>query len=145
MAKTEHLPVMRNIKGMDLIFRASKGRKIESIRLEFHHLDSLSINWFTVEFSDSTETGDSTRPELLPRIQASWKIFMLDPSPILQRAPIFIYFRAWRILFQAYEPDFVLASKIEPIGKYLALKPVKQKLTSTLVLLTLFHWTFPIL
>ena len=64
--------------------------------------------------SDNTKIGDRTLPELLPGSQKSLKIFTEVPLPILQRAPN-------KITFQAYDPDLALASKMDPMGKYLSL------------------------
>jgi len=54
--------------------------------------------------------------------QASSKIRIVFPSPILHLEPQAIKFLDFRILFQANDPDKEFASKMEQFGKYFSLK-----------------------
>ena len=54
--------------------------------------------------------------------QASSKMQIVFPFPILHLEPRAIKFLDFRILFQANDPDEELALKMEQFGKYFSLK-----------------------
>ena len=103
------------------MFWASNGRNFLSIISKFHLCASRSINIETKASLGREDKGDITWPYESPGSQFESLIWDWEPSAILHFAPKEITFLAWRILFQAKDPDDTFASKIEHLWKYLAL------------------------
>ena len=81
---------LEGCNGIDLIYSASKGRKIESIRDDFHSLESSSMRSHTLAFSGRNWRGEMIFKGEVELIQISFHILTYDPLPILHFVPSLI-------------------------------------------------------
>lgn len=95
-----------------------------AITYEFHQPVWRSIRSATTTSEGRKEIGDIALLSLSPSNHRSPYTRIFFPSLTLHFACILIIFLAFRMLFQAKEPEIDFASKIEEVGKYLALKEI---------------------
>ena len=84
----------------------------------------------TIASEGRKEIGDITLLSLSPSNHYSSYTQIFYPSPTLHFAPILMTFLAFRMLFQAKEPELDFASRIKG-GKYLALNTLKKRDSSS--------------
>lgn len=112
-----------NLGGCFFITSASAAPNTWSTTLVCHLLVDWLIKIATEEFSCPYNTGEVILALFLDGNQLSPHILICFPSPTRQSAPLEITSLPLGILLHAYEAeDESFASRIEPLGKNLALK-----------------------
>ena len=102
-----------------------------AITYEFHQPVRRSIRSATTTSEGRKEIGDITLLSLSPSNHRSPYTRIFFPSLTLHFACILIIFLAFRMLFQAKEPEIDFALKIEEVGKYLTLNILKKRDSSS--------------
>ena len=105
-------------RGISLILWASNDTKHSSIFCSFQQPRLVSIKSATFMLASTANAEDVTLPPKASGIQLTLNTLMDNPSPTLHFAPLEITFLAFKMLFQANNPQDCFASKIVPFGKY---------------------------
>ena len=109
--------------GRALIWAASNGQKMLSIRCAFHCHVFWSIKLLTVALVGSIRRGESTVDGLVRLTHLLRQMFTVVSSPILHRLPFRMMSRDWAMLRHAKkEWPRISASIKEQCGNYFALK-----------------------